>query len=73
MLHPSQVIWHTISIARERHMSNLPPGCTDQTIDDAMGGECEVCGKDTDDCECDRSNDFAIRYQWLREQWRAGK
>ena len=48
---------------------SLPPGCTHQQIDDAMSGECEVCGLDCDDCECDRTEDAAARYQWLRDQW----
>jgi hypothetical protein len=33
---------------------NLPPGCTYQMLDDAMGVDaiCEVCGKYADDCIC---------------------
>lgn len=33
---------------------DLPPGCTLQHIEDAMGGEgpCECCGHDTTDCIC---------------------
>jgi len=33
---------------------SLPPGCTNQMIEDAMGVDqpCEVCGQFPDDCIC---------------------